>query len=158
MAGRVLNKVMSLIGLEDELEEFEEGTDENEDDITRDGNNAKEQYEPIISANSKKQNKIVSIHTSINMKVLIVKPSSYDEVVDICDHLKNRKIVVVNSTGLEPKVAQRLLDFMSGATYALGGNLEEVGCKIYIVSPSNVEIDSELANELSSKGIFSWNK
>lgn len=157
MAGKVLNKMMSLIGLEDEVEEFEEESDEIEDGISR-NDNGKEEYEPIISSNSKKQNKIVSIHTSINTKVLIVKPSTYDEVVDICDHLKNRKIVVVNSTGLEPKVGQRLLDFMSGATYALGGNLEEVGCKIYIVSPSNVEVDSELKNELSTKGIFSWNK
>ncbi|MBM7869360.1 cell division inhibitor SepF [Clostridium pascui] len=157
MAGKVLNKMMSLIGLEDEIEEFEEEADEMEDGMSP-NDNRKEEYEPIISSNSKKQNKIVSIHTSVNTKVLIVKPSTYDEVVDICDHLKNRKIVVVNSTGLEPKVGQRLLDFMSGATYALGGNLEEVGCKIYIVSPSNVEVDSELKNELSNKGIFSWNK
>lgn len=157
MAGKVLNKMMSLIGLEDEMEELEEDTDEMEDGISG-SDNGREEYEPIISSNSKKPNKIVSIHTSVNPKVLIVKPSTYDEVVDICDHLKNRKIVVVNSTGLEPKVGQRLLDFMSGATYALGGNLEEVGCKIYIVSPSNVEVDSELKNELSNKGIFSWNK
>ncbi|KAJ53398.1 cell division inhibitor SepF [Clostridium tetanomorphum] len=153
MAGKVLNKMMGLLGLEDELDEFEENENEFEGkDISNE-----EEYEPIIQS-SKKQGKVVSIHTASTAKVVIVKPTTYDEVVDICDNLKSRKIIVVNSISLEQKIAQRLLDFVSGATYALGGSLEEIERGIYIVSPSNVEVDSELKSELSNKGIFNWNR
>lgn len=150
MAGKVLNKVMGILGLEDDIDELEEKENEEENENT-------EEYEPIIQS-SKKPGKVVSIHTASTAKVVIVKPITYDEVVDICDNLKSRKIIVVNSISLEPKIAQRLLDFISGATYALGGSLEEVEKGIYIVSPSNVEVDSELKNELSTKGIFNWNR
>jgi cell division inhibitor SepF len=89
---------------------------------------------------------------------MIIKPTVFEEVTDICDDLKNRKIVVVNTTSMDPKVAQRLLDFMGGASYALGGELQEVEKGVYILSPSNVEVTNELKNELSSRGLFNWTK
>ena len=152
MAGKVLNKVMGILGLEDEMDEF----DENEGSEEM-GNENGEEYEPIVQS-SKKPGKVVSIHTASTAKVMIVKPITYDEVVDIWDNLKSRKIIVVNSVSLEPRTAQRLLDFISGATYALGGSLEEIEKGIYIVSPSNVEVDSELKDELSNKSMFNWNR
>lgn len=112
----------------------------------------------IVTPTGKKQGKVVNIHTASSAKVVIIKPTVFEEASDICDDLKNRKIVVVNTTSLEARVAQRLLDFMGGACYALNGELQEVEKGVYIVSPSNVEVSSELKNELSSKGLFSWNK
>lgn len=152
MAGKVLNKVMGFLGLEDEYEyeEYEEMDDTEDSD-----ENA--EFEPIVHS-SKKQGKVVSIHSTSTPKVSIVKPKTYDEVVDICDNLKEGKIVIVNSIELDSKVGQRLVDFISGATYSLNGTLEEIEKGIYIVSPSNVEIDSELKNQLSNKGTFSWNR
>ncbi|MEW9093662.1 MAG: cell division protein SepF [Clostridiaceae bacterium] len=148
----ILNKMMGLLKLEDEYDEFDE-------DIETEGmEEGEDEFEPIVQSSSKKPGKVVSIHTASTTKVVIVKPSTYDEVVDICDNLKNRKIIVVNSTALEQKTAQRLLDFISGATYALAGSLEEVERGIYIVSPSNVEVDTTLKSELSSKGLFAWTK
>ncbi|GAA0723916.1 cell division protein SepF [Clostridium malenominatum] len=149
---KILNKMMGLLKLDDEYDEFEEDVDMEENEISD------EEYEPLVQSSGKKQGKVVSIHTASTAKVVIIKPATYDEVIDICDNLKNRKIIVVNSTGLEQKTAQRLLDFISGATYALAGSLEEVEKGIYIVSPSNVEVDSTLKNELSSKGLFAWSK
>ncbi len=154
MAGKVINKVMGFLGLEDELEEDIEETEEKKYDKAVNDTN---QVEPIISS-SKRQNKVVSIHTTIAAKVKIVKPTTYEEAADICDELKNRKIVVINTTGLEPRIAQRLLDFMGGASYALGGDLEEVERGVYLLSPATVEVSNDLKNELSSKGIFGWNK
>ncbi|BDR67401.1 cell division protein SepF [Clostridium tetani] len=153
MAGKVLNKVMGFLGLEDEYEyeEYYEDTDELEN------SSESAEFEPIIHSN-KKQGKVVSIHSTSTPKVSIVKPKTYDEVVDICDDLKDGKIVIVNSIELDPKVGQRLVDFVSGATYSLNGTLEEIEKGIYILSPSNVEVDSELKNQLSSKGMFSWNR
>ncbi|QGU95122.1 DUF552 domain-containing protein [Clostridium bovifaecis] len=154
MAGKMINKVMDFLGLEEEMEEIEEVEDENIEQ-------EEEQIENIFNAsNSKKAkgNKVVSIHTAASAKILILKPTDYDEALEICDNLKSRKIIVVNMTNLEGKVAQRLLDFMAGASYALGGSLEEVEKGVYIISPSNVEISNELKNELSSKGLLNWTK
>ncbi|OFI07557.1 cell division protein SepF [Clostridium acetireducens DSM 10703] len=151
MAGKVLNKMMGFLGLEDELdEEFEEV--ENQDNQDEDKN-----LQPEIGFN-KKTNKVVSIHTASNVKVAIVKPKTFEEAADICDDLKNRKIIVINTTGLEHKIAQRLLDFMGGASYALSGDLQEIESGVYILSPSNVDVSNELKSQLSSKGLFNFNK
>ncbi|KOA20972.1 cell division protein SepF [Clostridium homopropionicum DSM 5847] len=153
MAGKIVNKVMDFLGLEEEVDEIEEVENTNEEEVS--------EIDNIISSssNSKKQKgKVVSIHTAANAKILIVKPMDYDEAIEICDNLKNRRILVINMTNLEAKIAQRLLDFMAGASYALGGSLEEVEKGVYVISPSNVEISNELKNELSSKGILNWTK
>ena len=151
MAGKVLNKMMGFLGLEDEYEDYEEA-----ENITE--KEAAVESEPTVSSFRKKESKVVNIHSAASAKVTIIKPTTFEEATDICDDLKNRKIVVVNTTNLDPRVAQRLLDFMGGASYALGGELQEVEKAVYILSPSNVEVTNELKNELSSKGLFSWTK
>lgn len=128
----------------DDLDEFE-GEEEIEEAI-----------EPVIQ--NKKNSKVVNIHTSSSAKVNITKPVAYEEATEICDALKNRRIVLVNTTSLEIKIAQRLLDFISGSCYALGGELQEIEKGVYLLSPSNVEVTNELKNELSSKALFSWTK
>lgn len=148
MSGKVLNKMMGFLGLEDD---FEDEMDENA--VASDYNEAEA---PHMS--SKKKTNVVSIHTTISAKVKIVKPTCFEEAADICDDVKNRKIVVINTTSLEQKVAQRLLDFLGGASYALSGNLEEIEKGVYLISPSNVEVNNDLKSELSSRGLFSWNK
>jgi cell division inhibitor SepF len=151
MAGKVINKMMGFLGLEDDIsEELEDSIQSEEIE-----NGGDPEIEPSFS---KKNNRVVSIHTTISAKVRIVKPASYEEAADIIDELKNRKIILVNTTELDLKVAQRLLDFMGGASYALSGDLQEIEKGVYILSPSNVEVNNELKNELSSKGLFNWNK
>lgn len=150
MAGKMINKMMGFLGLEDDLEE--EDIEENKEE-----KDPKKEYTDVETImNSKRQNKVVSIHTTISAKVRIVKPANYEEAADICDELKNRKIIVINTTGLETRIAQRLLDFMGGASYALGGDLEEIEKGVYILSPASVEVSSDLKNELSAKKIFGW--
>jgi len=148
MASKVINKVMGFLGMaEDDTEEIEEM--ENEDGSM--------EIESLMSAN-KKQSKVVNIHTTASTKVVIIKPDDFDEATTISDNLKSRKIVVVNTTALDPKTGQRLLDFIGGACYALCGDLQQVEKGVYIISPSNIEVNNELKSELSSKGIFNWNK
>ena len=148
MASKVMNKVMGFLGMaEDDVDEVEEV--ENEDDNM--------DIESLMSAN-KKQSKVVNIHTSTSTKVVIIKPEDFDEATTITDNLKSRKIIVVNTTGLEPRTGQRLLDFIGGACYSLGGELQQIEKGVYIISPSNIEVNNELKGELSSKGIFNWNK
>lgn len=149
MAAKMFNKMKEILGFEefdDEMDEFED-VEDLEDEITS--------IEPVLTG---KKGKVVNIHTAASAKVMITKPTAYEEATEICDALKNRKIVVVNTASLEIKIAQRLLDFMSGACYALSGELQEVEKGVYILSPSNVEVTNELKSELSTKGIFNWSK
>jgi len=147
---KVLAKVKSLLGFED-YEEYEEYEDE---EYEKDMND--DETEPVIT--NKKNSKVVNIHTSSAAKVTITKPVDYEEATEICEALKNRRIVLVNTTVLELKIAQRLLDFISGSCYALGGELQQIEKGVYLLSPSNVEVTNELKNELSSKALFNWSK
>ena len=131
-----------------DMEENEDGEVENE-------------LEPIIRGQqdgkkSVKNNKVVNIHTSASAKVTIKRPTSYEEVTGICDDLKNRRIVVVNTTGLEIRTAQRLFDFVSGCCYALSAEVEEIDKGVYLLAPSNIEVTSDLKSEVNSKILFNW--
>ncbi len=106
MANKVMNKLMGFFGLEDEYDDIEEMENE---EISVD---EEMDVNPPMAAPSKKQSKVVNIHTASSPKIIITKPTAFEEAADICDELRERKIVVVNTTDLEPKVAQRLLDFM----------------------------------------------
>jgi cell division inhibitor SepF len=147
----VLAKVKSLLGFED-YEEYEDYEDEEYEKDMKDD----DEVEPVIT--NKKNSKVVNIHTSSAAKVTITKPVDYEEATEICEALKNRRIVLVNTTVLELKIAQRLLDFISGSCYALGGELQQIEKGVYLLSPSNVEVTNELKNELSSKALFNWSK
>jgi cell division inhibitor SepF len=140
-----ISRMMGFDEDEDEelLENREENYDEGEEEI---------EIEPFVS---KKQNKIVNIHTASSSKVVISKPSNYDEGKIIVDNLKSRRIVIVNLNGVEPKEGQRILDFLIGAIYALEGGLQPVEKGVFILTPSNIEVSNELKNELTNKGIFS---
>ncbi|OPJ63231.1 cell division protein SepF [Clostridium oryzae] len=152
MANKVMNKLMGFFGLEDEYDDIEEI--ENEEEVPE----VEQTVNPPITSSNKKQSKVVNIHTASSPKIIITKPTAFEEAANICDELRDRRIVVVNTTELEPKVAQRLLDFMGGASYVLNGELQEVERGVYVLSPSNVEVTNELKSELSSRGIFAWTK
>lgn len=148
--GNMFGKFKEIIGLgeyEDEFDDLEENEIEEE---------VQEDMEPIIS--KQKGNKVVNIHTASTAKVMVTKPANYDDAREIADAIKARKIVLVNATTLETKVAQRLVDFISGSCYVLGATLQEIEQRVYLLSPSNVEVTNELKNELSSKALFNWNK
>ncbi|MGG7176146.1 cell division protein SepF [Clostridium paraputrificum] len=150
----MMTKVKSFLGIGEYEDEYDEYDDF--DDVENVEDDLEESIEPVIQ--NKRNNKVVNIHSSSSAKVTITKPLAYEEATEISDALKSRKIVVVNTAALENRIAQRLLDFISGSCYALGGELQEIEKGVYILSPSNVEVTNELKNELSSKALFSWTK
>jgi len=81
------------------------------------------------------------------IKVMVVEPFTFDDAQHIADHLKNRKPVVVNLESTEPEVAKRMIDFISGTTYALGGTIQKVGNNIFLCAPVNVDVDYELPQD-----------
>lgn len=149
-------KVWGFFGLKDEYEDaFESEEKEKNLDETFSIN---KQVAKVESSNG--NGKVVNLHTGANIaKMTIIKPVAYEEVLGICDDLKNRKIVIVNATILDLKVAQRTVDFLCGASYALDAEFQEVEKSIYILAPSNVEVTNELKKEIQTKSsLFSWAK
>lgn len=97
---------------------------------------------------------VVSIHTQKQMKVVVMEPGSFEESQSIADQLKNRRPVIVNLENAERNLAKRIVDFISGTTYALNGNMQKVGNGIFLFVPNNVDISGETREELKDKGIF----
>lgn len=97
---------------------------------------------------------VVSIHTQKQVKVIVIEPSSFEEAQSIADQLRNRRAVIVNLENADRNLAKRIVDFVSGATYALGGNLQKVGAGIFLFVPTNVDISGEAREEIRERGFF----
>lgn len=111
-----------------------------------------------VSLFKNKPGKIVNMHSTSQIKVVIVQPEEFDDAQEICDHLKNKKPVVVNLEDVEMECAQRIIDFLSGAIYSLEGSIQKVSQGIFLLAPNNVDIMSELKEDMKNKSIFSWAK
>lgn len=136
--------------VEDEEDEYYE--DEIEEVIEE--NEAIDDFNSIGSA---KSSKIVNLHASTHMKVVIVEPKKYDEVTTIADHLKQKRAVIVNLENLTDSTARKsIFDFMNGAVYVLEGTIQKVSKAIFILAPNNVDIDASIKKELESKTLFPW--
>lgn len=147
MSDKFVDKVKKFMGFEEEYEEYEE----------------EEYEEDILNLNqkpaAKPNNKIVNIHTTTQMKVMIHEPQDYDEAASIVDNLKNRKAVVVNLENIEDlELIKNIFHFISGAVYALDGSIQKVSKGIFILAPSNIDIDGNIKKELENKGLFPWQK
>lgn len=87
------------------------------------------------------------------MEVSISSPSNIEEAVEVCEALKDKKITIVRLEKIDFDSAQRISDFLSGAAFALGGAIQLVNDRIFVVCPEGVDITSEIADELIASGI-----
>ncbi len=94
--------------------------------------------------------KYSNFHDTSKVRVLIFKPVSYDDSQSIIDHLKENKPIIVNLDELENEVAQRILDFVSGAVYALDGNIRKAARNIFVVAPCNIDVSTNVAEGATS--------
>ena len=85
-----------------------------------------------------------------NMEVCVIKPTSMEDTREIADTLVDNSTVILNLEGLDMELAQRIIDFTSGACYSLGGSLQKVSSYIFVLGPYNVDITGDLQNILGS--------
>jgi cell division inhibitor SepF len=83
--------------------------------------------------------------TSKSSKVILVEPRTYSESTDIADHLKNRRAVVVNLQRIDSDQGRQIVDFLSGAVYAIGGDIQKIGFSIFLCTPDNVEVSGNIS-------------
>ncbi|MCP8970231.1 cell division protein SepF [Ectobacillus ponti] len=94
---------------------------------------------PLAKAQPK-QNVVSLEQVKKSAKVMLLEPRTYSEAQGIADHLKNRRAVVINLQRMQADQALRMVDFLSGTTYAIGGDIQKLGIKTFICTPENVDI------------------
>ncbi|MBP1550318.1 MAG: cell division protein SepF [Oscillospiraceae bacterium] len=102
-----------------------------------------------------KRNKVVNIHATAQLQVILVKPEVFQDTKQIADHLNSKKTVVLNLESTTPDVTRRIIDFLGGVAYANGGNIKPVANNTFIITPYNVGfVGEDLMGELENNGVF----
>ena len=101
-----------------------------------------------------RRGKVVNIHATTQLKVVLVKPERFETASEIADHLKEKRTVVMNLESTHKDVARRLIDFLSGVAYASEGKIKKVAANTYLITPYSVDIQGDLIDELSSNGLY----
>ncbi len=91
-----------------------------------------------------RKGKVVSLHTSKNLRVIVAEPGAFEEAQEIAENLKNNLPVVINLEGTERDTSMRLIDFISGAAFALNANYQKISNHIFIFTPNNIDINSTI--------------
>jgi len=130
----------------DEDDEFEEFP------APRRHNRKDDDFDDVLEP--KRNNKVVNIHTTTQLQVVLVKAERYDNSTEIADHLKERRTVVLNLETTNKDVARRVLDFLSGVAYAIGGRIQRVANNTFIITPYNVDLKGDLIDELENNGLY----
>ncbi|MEG1747582.1 MAG: cell division protein SepF, partial [Oscillospiraceae bacterium] len=103
---------------------------------------------------ARKSNKVVSIHTTTRLQVVLANPERFENAPEIADHLREKRTVVLNLEKTNKELARRLLDFLSGVAYANEGTIKKVAISTYIITPYNVDIMGDLVSELENNGMY----
>ena len=101
-----------------------------------------------------RRNKVVNIHATTQLKVVLVKPERFENASEIADHLKDKRTVVVNLESTNKEIARRLIDFLSGVAYAGEGKIKKVAANTYIITPYSVDLMGDLIDELENNGLY----
>lgn len=91
------------------------------------------------------------VATDSENKMILLEPRAYSESQQIADYLKNRSAVVVNLKRVTPDQAKRIVDFLSGTLYAIGGDLQKLGGGIFLCTPNNINVEGKISDENAPK-------
>ncbi len=100
------------------------------------------------------EDKVVNIHTTAQLQVVLAKPEKFEEVRGIADNLNEKRTVVLNLESVSKDVARRLIDFLTGVAYANNGQIKRVANSTFIITPYNVDVMGDLLDELENNGMF----
>ena len=108
-----------------------------------------EEEKPRFLPRTTNSNKVVPMRRGSGMEVSLIKPTSLDDAKEICDYLLAGKAVVLNMEGIHTETAQRIIDFTSGSTYSMNGNLQKISNYIFIATPQSVELSGDFQDLLT---------
>ena len=170
-------KFLNMMKLND-VDEITDEFDEEYDDVADAYEEEEEAYEemddeqpkkPVLSFRRKKKEKeeepdpedsesrVIPFHgrQEEGESVKVIKPQEFNEAQIVADFLKEGKTIVVNLEGIEISQAQRIIDFIGGASFAVDGSLKAISNNIFIVAPGNIEVSGDLRDEIISDSMLS---
>ena len=101
------------------------------------------------------KNRVVNIHATAQLQVVLVKPERFDDASSVADHLLSKRTVVLNLESTNKDVSRRLIDFLSGVAYANNGQIKRVANSTFIITPYDVNIMGDVLDELKmDRAIF----
>ena len=136
----MLQRVMNFLGLGEEEEYEDEDTVEELPTMA--------EPEP---AYGRKGGTVVNLHTQKQVRVILTEPGNYEETQMIADHLKAHRSVVVNLHLVSFDVAEKIVDFLSGCVYAIGGSMQKLGHLVFLCTPDNVDVQGAISEYLESE-------
>ncbi len=171
MAKTGMSKFMDFLKLSDPDDDFDDDDlFDDEDDFEEDEppkkktksnrsyyDDEEDFIEPVRKAKPKSNratgpSKLVSINSRNNNRsngtVRVIKPQEFNEAQIVTDYLKEGDSIVINMEGIEVHAAQRIIDFIGGACYALNGSLQAISANIFIAAPSNIDVTGDLRDEI----------
>ena len=90
-------------------------------------------------------------------KMILLEPRAFSESQQIADYLKKRNTVVVNLKRVTPDQGKRVIDFVSGCLYAIGGTMQKLGDGIFLCAPKNINVQGKMTEDEDSKARRSKN-
>jgi cell division inhibitor SepF len=138
----IKSKFKNFFLLEDEYEYAEEEPAKEQDN-----------HKKAPAAPGRKQNVVSLQSVQQAAKVILIEPRVYAEAQEVADHLVNRRAVVVNLQRIQHDQAIRIVDFLSGTVYAIGGDIQRIGKDIFLCTPDNVEVSGNITDMLENENI-----
>lgn len=141
----IKTKFKNFFALEDEYE-YEEEIE------TQDRQMPNEREVPARTQQQNRQQNVVSLQSvQKSSKVVLAEPRIYAEAQEVADHLVNRRAVLVNLQRIQQDQGLRIIDFLSGTVYAIGGDIQKVGQGIFLCTPDNVEVSGNISELVDSE-------
>ena len=126
----LMDKVKGILGIPEDADEMYDDdaimTEEGSEDLSEETDSAKTSIFGKSASSDSKQNKVVNIHTTTQLQVVLVKPEKFDDARPVADHLNSKHTVVLNLEATNKEVSRRLIDFLSGVAYANNGQIKRV--------------------------------
>ncbi len=153
MSERFLDKVLHLMGIQEEEEDEQAATDEYEKPATRLQTNEEPRRGRVVNLPEKaaRGQRLLPASgagliatTQGKWRISVMEPGKFEDVQVICDQLKQRRPVLVSVEELDKELSKRIIDFVSGTTYAIDGQVQRVSESIFLFAPNNVLIDADV--------------
>ncbi|MEE3362100.1 MAG: cell division protein SepF [Anaerovoracaceae bacterium] len=131
----VMDKFKDLVGIEEIDDDITEEEIERADELI--------ERKPVVRYPRAQREKVVPMQRGTNpFKLVVINPEGFDECPKLVDSLKARKPIIINLEKTDSETAKKIFDFLSGATYALNGNVQKVANNIFVFAPDNVDISA----------------
>ncbi|KPU44138.1 cell division protein SepF [Oxobacter pfennigii] len=128
MGNAIVSKVLDFIGIGDDSESY------------GDSKMQKDLQDDLYNAGSEK---VLRVHSAANTKVILSNPLNFDDMLLISDHLKCKKIVIMDLKNLDDEEAKRCLDYICGTVFVLECGIHKISSRIFLITPANVAATQE---------------